>query len=255
MPQTVDVWRKTYTVRSSETDVAGRASVQALLGYLLDAADGHARTLGFSADDFAAAQRTWMLHRLRVVVDVAPRWRDEIEIETWPSAMDGLYGQREFWLRGGDGQVFARATSTWLVIDLKRRRPVRLPEALRTLDLPNHERPLPDDETDVPPLDAPDYERTFRVGYSDLDMNRHATFSRYALWAIETLPFEMLQAHTLAELDLHFRAETLYGDVVRAETQQVATDGAPAFLHRLTRKDDGREVAMARTRWQPAQAS
>ena len=252
MPPTVDVWRATYAVRSSETDLAGRASVQALLGYLLDAADGHAHNLGFSTDNFADDQLTWMLHHLRVVIDVPPRWRDEVKIETWPSAMDGLYGKREFWLRGGDGQVFARATSTWLVIDLKRRRPVRLPAALRALDLPDRARPLPENGADVPPLDAPDYERTFRVGYSDLDMNRHTTFSRYALWAIETLPFETLQTHTLAEIDLHFRAETLYGDVVHTATQQTETDETPAFLHRLTREDDGREVATVRTRWRQA---
>ncbi|MGI9175121.1 MAG: acyl-[acyl-carrier-protein] thioesterase, partial [Rhodothermales bacterium] len=60
------------------------------------------------------------------------------------------------------------------------------------------------------------------------DMNRHTTFSRYALWAIETLPFETLQTHTLAELDLHFRAETVYGDNLRVATQQVETSETPA---------------------------
>ena len=252
MPPTVDVWRATYPVRSSETDLAGRASVQALLGYLLDAADGHAHNLGFSTDNFAEEQLSWVLHRLRVMIDVPPRWRDEVQIETWPSAMDGLYGKREFWLRGDDEHVVARATSTWLVIDLKRRRPIRLPAPLRALALPNLERPLPENGADVPPLAAPDYERTFHVGYSDLDMNRHTTSSRYALWAIETLPFEMLQTHTLAEIDLHFRAETLYGDAVRTATQQTETGETPAFLHRLTREDDGREVAAARTRWRQA---
>ena len=259
MPPTADVWREAYAVRSSETDAAGRASVQALLGYLLDAADGHARALGVSADDMADEGRTWMLHRLRVAVEATPRWRDAVRVETWPAVMDGLYAERDFWLRGEDGRPLVRATSTWLLIDVKRRRPVRLPEPFRAFARPDRERPLPEDGQDpasragqaVPPLGAPDYEKTFRVGYGDLDLNQHATFSRYALWAVETLPFEVLQTHALAELDLRFRAETVYGDVLRTQTQRLDGEEA-AFAHRLVREKDGREAAQALTRWREA---
>ena len=248
MSPSIDVWREAHTVRSSETDASGRASVQALMGYLLDAADGHARALGLSADDLADERRTWMLHRLRVVVEAPPRWRDAVHVETWPASMDGLYAERDFWLRDEGGRPLARATSTWLVIDLRRRRPVRLPDAFRAFALPDRERPLPDVAPELPPFDAPNYEQTFRVGYGDLDLNQHATFSRYALWAIETLPFEMLQAHALAELDLRFRAETVYGDMLLAQTQRVNGEEA-AFIHRLIREKDGREAAQAFTRW------
>ena len=245
-----DVWRETYAVRSSETDASGRASVQALLGYLLDAADGHARALGVSADDLAGEGWSWVLHRLRVRVEATPRWRDAVHVETWPAVMDGLYAERDFWLRGEGGRPFGRATSTWLLLDLKRRRPVRLPEAFRAFARPERERPLPGDGPDVRLVEASDYERTFRVGYGDLDLNQHATFSRYALWAVETLPFETLRLHALAELDLRFRAETVYGDGLTAQTQRL--DGAGvAFAHRLVREEDGREAAQALTRWRP----
>lgn len=252
MSQAVAVWREAHVVRSSETDAAGRASVQALLGYLLDAADSHARALGVSADDLTAERRTWMLHRLRVVVEVMPRWRDGVHVETWPSSMDGLYAERDFRLRDGGGRLLARATSTWLLIDLRRRRPVRIPKAFRGFALPERERPLPEAPPELAPVEAPDYEETFRVGYGDLDLNRHAAFSRYALWAVETLPLELLETNVPAELELRFRAEAVYGDAVVAQTQREESGDGPSFLHRLVRQENGRELALARTRWRGA---
>ena len=47
-------------------------------------------------------------------------------LETWPSGIDRLFAIRDFRMVAGE-EVLLRATSEWMVIDVNRRRPVRLP--------------------------------------------------------------------------------------------------------------------------------
>jgi acyl-CoA thioesterase FadM len=53
----------------------------------------------------------------------------------------------------------------------------------------------------------------------------------------------------VAGLEIHFRAETTYGDTVLAQAGPAEADGGLVFAHQLRREADGRLVALARTRW------
>src|SRR5690625_2639492 len=263
-------YRDTYTVRAYESTAEGVASVQAICNYLQETAGNHSRRLGFSIEQLTKMGLTWMLARLRLRLTAMPRWREAVDIETWPSGSDGLRALRDF-LIYDSGAFIGRATSLWLprdllidasgavtrratrlclAIDLQRRRPTRLPVFISATVAEGIE---PAVEHDFPSLDVPDeYEHAaeFNVRHSDLDMNRHVNNVRYVEWALESLPLELADAYSLAELDVQFKAETYAGDRVRATAARESDDGHQvSYLHRVVALKDNREVAVLRTTW------
>lgn len=256
MPQQIDVWTEPFRVRTFETDLHGHASVQTLCNYFQETAGKHALSYGVSIDALKADNLTWVLGRLRVHIDAYPAYDDEVTVETWPSGIQGLLATRDFLFHGapdeqGDRPLLGRGTSAWLIIDAHRRRPVSVAPFLERVTPPVRPRAIDDTFAKLPSPTHTDHECRFRVRYSDLDVNRHVNNVRYAEWAVESVPEDVLQAYRLSDLELHFRAETLYGDMVFAHTQGNPDPTDRCFIHRLVRDSDGRDVAAARTRWVP----
>lgn len=252
MPSPPTLWTEPFRVRAYETDPHGALTIQSLCDYLQEAAGNHAEALGVSVERLEPLGLAWVLSRLRVHVAAYPRWREAAQVVTWPSGEDRLFATREFIVQGEDESVLARASSAWLLMQVERKRPARLPDFIRALDLPDRPDPLP---TPPEPLEPPshfDHERRFRVRYSDLDLNAHVNNARYVEWIAESVPDEVLHDYQMTALQLQYRAETRYGTFVRSGSRR-HDDGkngeALTYTHQLTRGDDETPVALARTRW------
>ncbi|SRR5690554_1386618 len=238
------VWTEHFRVRSYEADSSGRASIQNICNYLQEAASNHAAELGVSIEQLTDQQLVWMLARLHVQVDEYPGWREEVTVETWPSGADLLYATRDFNVRTGAGTL-ARGTSAWLLVDANRRRPIRVPDFIKRIELPERERVL-EDRTDKLP-DPPDSaeEHPVRVRYSDQDLIGHVNNVLYIDWAVESVP--LVETHVVQSLEAQFRAEAHYGDLVTVRTGQTKRPGE--FLHLV--KSEDLELARIRTTWRP----
>ena len=242
------VWKESYRVRAYETDPTGRASIVSLCNYLQEAAANHARELGVSVEHLQRQNSTWVLSRLRVRVDRYPAWRDEIDVETWPSGTERLFATRDFIVKNADGDVLVRAVSWWLMIDIESRRPLRLPEFISSLTLSNRERALNGSRSNIPEPRADANARELRVQYADLDVNGHANNVRYVEWALEGVPKDVLNTMHVMELDVLFKAETVHGDPVTVAVDSVDSKNA-IFVHAIRSSLDGRYLAGLSTTW------
>jgi medium-chain acyl-[acyl-carrier-protein] hydrolase len=249
MPESASSWREAFRVRSYEVDPGGAASIQTICNYLQEAAGSHARALGVSVEHLVHEQIVWMLSRFVVEIDVYPRWRDTVTVETWPSGVEGLFAHREFILTGADGDVIGRAASAWLLVDVLRRRPVRMPAYIVSLKLPHRERVLVDPFRRIPVPDQVAHEQSFRVRFADIDVNRHVNNVRYIEWAIEGLPPELLEGSRPRRVEVSYRSEAVFGDSVRSLATPTAGVEEPQYVHQLLRASDGRELATLRTAW------
>jgi len=254
MPEHNGTWTDTFRVRAYETDVYGVASVQTLCNYFQEAAGWHARALGVSMEALQAQRLTWVLARLHVQIDAYPAWGQEVVVETWPSGIQGPYATRDFLFLGAapgatERPVIGRGTSAWLIVDIARKRPVRATPYLHDVKPPDRARALNDPFDKMTAPQTIDYELDFRVRYSDLDVNRHVNNVCYAEWIVESVPEDVLHACRLQALEIQFRAEATLGHTVVVQTRYDAHGNAPAFTHRLARRQDDRDVVLARTRW------
>lgn len=235
-------------MRAYETDPHGYLTIQSLCDYLQEAAGNHAEALNVSVERLTPLGLAWVLARLRVQIDTYPRWRNPVQVRTWPSGEDRLYATREFLLCDEEGAILARASSAWLLMHVERKRPVRLPDFIKAIHLPDREPPLPDPPGALDPPARPGYEQRFRVRYSDLDLNAHVNNARYVEWVAESVAEQILRGHQITGLDIQYRAETHFGEFVRSRTQQTLQGDTLEFLHELATEDD-RQVALARTQW------
>ena len=239
---TVLVHTEPFTIRAYEVGPDEAASVLVVCDLLQEAAGEHARASdreGFPLPDDGWA--TWAMSRLRVRIARLPRIREAIAVETWPSAVDRVRAERDFRVTAG-AEPLAVATSQWFLIDVERRRPVRLPRAMDGFAALDKERALRLDAPAPAAPDAAEHRAVFPVRRSDLDRVGHANNVRFVEWVLEALPSD----DGLAEVDVLYRSEAVAGDTVVSEAGPLA-EGVRA--HRLSRESDGRILALARTAW------
>jgi len=246
-----DIFSTQYRVRSYETDFRGRVRIVTLLNYLQDAASSHAALLGFSVSDLREKNVTWMLTRYHVRLMRYPREGDEVQIRTWRSALEGVHALRDFEiLDAGDNRIGA-ATSCWVALNLETRRPVRIGTIFSEFPVLGY-RALQDDFRPLPQPDAYQMEKPYLVRMGDIDSNRHVNHAVYAEWALETVPQEVLAERLPVEIEVAYRAETVYGERVLSRSSPVSQDDASSFIHQLVREADGRELTRLRTVWHNA---
>jgi acyl-ACP thioesterase len=90
-------------------------------------------------------------------------------------------------------------------------------------------------------------ERAFRVRFQDIDANLHVNNTTYLAWALETITRERWTSQRPAAVEVHFVAESRFGDTVIA----CASAEGDELRHAIVRDGDHRKLARLRTRWVP----
>jgi acyl-ACP thioesterase len=248
MPDTIPIWVEKFKIRSYEVDAHGKASIQSICNYLQEAAGNHAFKLGVSVDLLFKKKLTWVLSRMRVIMDAYPMWRRSLKIETWPSGLENLYAIRDFELYDHDGQKIGKATNSYMLLNLETKKPVSMPDFIREIRFPKS-RAIDDKFEKLPKPEKKDLEKQFKVRLSDLDINQHVNNVNFIEWAVETIPQEVWKNYMLKDLEINFRAEGKYGDRVISCSQKIEDTNKIVFLHDLSREKDQKQVALARTVW------
>lgn len=243
-----NVWRETYQIRSYEVDCRNRLSVLSMFKFMQEAASNHARSLGVSVRQLLSENYTWLLSRLKIEIASYPGIDDSIQIATWPSGAQRLFALRDFELRDGSGQILAAAVSAWLVIDIQKRRPVRISPFLERLKPLEHHRALPDTLGKLPEHISHTYEKKFVARYGDVDINQHVNNVTFVEWVVEGMPPSLLTKSAPVELEINFLAEAFYEDCILAGCHPRNQDHT-VYRHSLIREQDGRELARARSVW------
>ena len=237
MEETPRVWEESFTVRSYQVDALRRAQPRTIAQFIQEAAIKHALALGVGREKLPG-NSTWMLSRLRIEMERWPTYGDEVHVKTWPSGRQKLHALRDFSMEGYGG-----AASAWVVVDMARRRPLRLPESVHAIEPPDRPRALGSDPVRLPLPDRIDDERRFTVRWSECDANAHANQSAYIAWAIDALPSSLCE-RTLVSLEADFRSEACLGDDIVVRWTRAGEGTVFTVL-----LDGDRELARLRTRW------
>jgi len=246
-----NTYDENFTIRAYEIDPKGKASIQTICNYLQEIAGNHARKLGVSVEILLKKNLTWVLSRLHVQIIKYPFWLETIKIKTWPSGVEGLFAIRDFLIFNQKDEIIGKATTSWMLMDIVRKKPIPMPDFVTNIRIPQTTRAIDDNFEKLPRLSKKNMERYFNVRLSDLDINQHVNNVSYIEWAVETIPMEILNKQSLCELEVSFRAESHYGNKVVSFSQQIAENNTNIFLHRLFRESDSKELAVAKTCWRP----
>lgn len=192
-------------LKTYQTDRYGFIRPLMLMNELQAVADRHAELLNCGRTYCIEHGIAWVVTHYLVDIIELPREAEELTFITWPSAHDVLKATRDFEIRGKDGRLMVRATSQWILIDIEKRRPVKLLEHLPEWEI------IPERTYDRTFERFPDFEttksHTFRCRYDDVDVNQHINNAVYAVWATESVGFDFRNKHQLRGIELNFKKE------------------------------------------------
>lgn len=225
-----------FRVAASAVGPKGRLTLPNLVRMFQEAAMRNTVRLKVSSPELIAAHGlSWVLRRQRIDCFAMPAMGREVEVVTAPSGFARrLQTFRDFYLTDrATGEILAVAATQWLLIDLDSRRLRPIPAHVASLS--EHLAPaaahLMPPEGKIDPPAAPSESREVRVGYHQLDFNNHLTNPVFPGLMLEPLGAAFLNAHQPVGVDIDFRAEAKYDDLLTAYVQ-AETAGCRHALYR-----------------------
>ena len=236
-----------FALKSYHLDHRGRMPIWVIYHFLQESAEHNAVDLGFDTETLLQRGLTWVLSRLQLRVHAIPKGRQGLEAETWPSAIESRFAHRDFRLRlPGEETYFAVASSAWLMLDLKKMRPVTVSAHMAANMVLSRPRMVPEP---FPPLEAigdPELVTEIRVRRSDLDINDHVNNVHYVEWLAEAVPESLWRNTDVSELDVEYKRAVKFGDTVTVATYAA---GDSTYIHRMSIPGQPGDVLRARSVW------
>lgn len=246
------IYEETLRVRYAETGVRGLIKPVSTFNYFQDIMSRHCGQMKASAHDLRQNGFAWVVIRYHINIRHYPGWNDRIIIRTWRQPVKNLYELRQFEICDDTGNCLISARSTWIVINLNTKKPARLNRSLPETMINGLSHPVVLDTADtasVPEITRPDKQRYFNIRMHDLDFNTHVNNAVYIIWALETVPEAVITEMRPQEMMIQYIGESLYGDRIQSEVEYAGTADAPAFIHRMTSENTGKEITRLKTRW------
>ena len=244
-----NIGRKEFDVNLYDAGPDGKAKLRSIFNFMQTAADSHSMSLGTSVNTMSEMNLTWVYSRFYVEIEKFPDIYDRVFCETWRSVVTGGMVNREFLLSASDGTLLLRATSSLALIDRVRRKPVEIPGFILNQLEPQRGRALDFAPFNVEKSDVFDYVYRNDVRFEDMDVNGHMNNASYAQMFFESSFISMSKMLTLKKMDILFKGEIVYGDVINCGVRKLET-GENRFYHSAYNEKRGRVSAVALTEWE-----
>jgi len=238
-------YSKKYLIRTYECDKNSDLRLVTLMNIFQDMADSQATLLGLGLEFCLHNGMAWVGSNYHLQITRMPKLHEEVTVTTWPAVEKKLGAIRDFLVTDSSGNDIIRASSQWILIDVSKKRPISLHDNLPQYRVVE-DRVMPEDfNSRLNDITKEDYRLSFNVRFDDIDINHHVNNAIYPLWASEAVPTDFRQNKHIAELEIAFKKEGLYGEKVDVITQ---IDGNET-LHRILATSDGRELSRVRIFW------
>ena len=194
----VSSYSKNYKVEVDHVDFNGSLKLSSLFTYFQDIAGLHSENLNMGMETLYENHNVlWVLARIRVDIIRYPLLNEEIIIDTWPQEPDRVGFARDFLVRDIQGNILAKAVSTWVIIDVNTRRLKKTKSVY----------------TGYPPTVK---ERAIdcKLRYSDIDVNKHLNNSKYVDFIMDCFSLKDHEKYSIKSIEVNYSKEALPGDSI-----------------------------------------
>ena len=217
----VDIWRENVNVRFGDVDRSNRLTLWSIFSFFQEAAISHAADLGVGLDAMSRTGQAWILSRISLFVERRPLYGETIGVSTWPRRWEKLFALRDYAISDAAGCSLVRGRGAWLVLDIEKRRPLRVQSIMDSLP--------PNDGIDAFPAGAAaltPHENLVKIAersalYSDIDSYGHANNARYVQWIQDATDMEIVTKAPQFRLDINYLNEVLPGETVELFTASI----------------------------------
>lgn len=202
-----------YRVHHQDIDPSQKMSLLAVGRVVLEVAGLAADDNYFGMDELNARNQTWVLSRFLLKMTEYPEKNDEISIETWIQDCSLIATTRNFRIYNAQNKIIGAASSLWSIINLATRRPINLHDESILHEYATGEAVdigVPQKNKETAGVQVSEH----RVGYSDLDFNRHVNSIKYVQWALDTFDIDLITEEHFEGLNVNYLHEAVWGERV-----------------------------------------
>lgn len=228
-----------YKIELSDVDFNKKLRVSGLFKLFQDIASMASDNLGFGIETletkFGVA---WVLMRIRFDVTEMPSLNDELILETWPIKPSKIEFERDFIIRNGNGEILARAVSTWAIIDIETRKLVKTERI--SINYPEQitERAIECRLGKIKPAGQMDISYKRVIGYSDTDFNGHLNNSKYVDFIMDCFDIEKHKKYSVKSIEVNFINEIIPGDTVVLYVDLTLSSSGVVYIEGTNEKDN-----------------
>ncbi|WP_296702534.1 acyl-ACP thioesterase domain-containing protein [Algoriphagus sp.] len=202
-------FEKDFEIGSFQVHPDGKTRLSCVADLFQETSWGHADSADFGRN-LLEDNRMWVLSRMDFHCFNMPSWGQKVRVFTAGRGVEKLFAFREFLMTDERGQVLVQCMTSYLLLNIQSKRPVR-PEVVLPGKLFN-------------PLEKPEWQAAkvkvdgvllaseqLKVRYSDLDLYDHVNNTSYILWVENILKERKIDKDKFL---INFQAECLLGDIV-----------------------------------------
>jgi acyl-ACP thioesterase len=207
-----------FEVKPHEIDFHGLLSPYYFLVHIQEAAIQHGIALRMGFQDLREIGLFWVLTRMKSVIT---RYLETLErgvVATWVKRVGGLQVLRDFLVTDSGGQEIAKATSSWMLLDLQTHRPKSFKDVPRHMPAVSQEALYYSKA--LPRLTTPSIETPHTVRYSDVDVNYHVNNLKYLAWIFDLFSLGIYEKQQIVEIDVQFLKEAHYGETLQMALEE-----------------------------------
>jgi acyl-ACP thioesterase len=209
-------------IKGYDVDIHQNATIPAMVMMMQEAAMQHVLRIGVSAKELVKENLGWVLHQQYFEFFRQPSLGEKLIIQTNPTGLERIFTYRDFQMEDENEKVVAQASSSWILMDIETRKMAKYPTFISEMLQPSNDfEKLPRPPRMKFKIENPDFEKTFQVGFHDLDFNGHLSNFYYFKWMLDSMPSEFLKNNQLQSLQIRFKEECYLDDEVKVLIEKV----------------------------------
>lgn len=208
--------------RMEDFDQNGKLTMQAILQMFENVGNNHSTDIGEAVIDTSLGGIAWILTEWRVEVLEDIAYQRRFQLETWSKgASNALLVERDYLLKDVEGHVLAKGEACFVLIDVEKRKPIRVTEELVEKYQPELDCVWEDEK--FPRMreeKAYSIEREIQMRRTDIDFNQHVHNLTYVDYVMEMLPEEVYKTQQFKKIRIAYRKAFEVGEKIVGKIKQ-----------------------------------
>jgi len=239
---------RNYNIHYYEVDIHKRALMTSIINYLGDMAMYQSEILGVGIERIKEKNLAWVLYKWDITMDTYPLLNETIKVQTSAYSFRKFYAYRKHEIFDVEGNRIGYANSVWFLINIDRRRPMKIMDNMYEAYGIDESNNTPIDIEDILPITTVHSEKSFDVRYSDIDTNMHVNNVKYVSWALETVPKDIVLNYELKNIKVTYQKETTYGETIKINTEIIKEENRIICRHKIV-NEEGTELTLLESIW------
>lgn len=197
-------------IRYSEVDKDGILAPSSIINYMQDCSLFHSEEAGLGLAYFEAHKKTWVLSTWQLQIIRFPELYENITISTYPYAIKGFMGYRNFTITDEHGDICVIADSSWIYMNMEILKPCRVNNEDASAYGIDNKLDMDYKKGKILLPEVMDKHEPFPVLPSYIDSNHHVNNGQYVKLAENYLPQDFHPTNIRVE----YRNAAKIGDII-----------------------------------------